>query len=108
MTNLLTKHGLTGNSGLGALGCFHVSANYAARKAGCFVEVIPRGERVPTWRRMTVERATKEKRHIISCSYCRRPAISLDHYWPYHSEANHCAWHTNWTELAELAAEAQP
>lgn len=95
--NVLTKDGLTGNSGFGVLNmpfATHVSASYAATKKKCFV-----ASRNTDWRRMTLARAKKERREIISCSYCRRPAISLDHFWPYHSEVNHCAWHRNWTEL---------
>ena len=110
--NTLTKDGLTGNSGFGVSPLFvHVAANYIAGRARptkgkakgkgetmCFVEYHPRGpdgkpDPVPTWKRMTVKRAKKEGRHIITCSLCRRPAISLDHYWPYYSDGNYCACH---------------
>ena len=100
--NILTKDGLTGCSGVGVAnlpGIIHISANYAAGKKRCFVVTHARRLDGPSWKRMTLARAKKEKRDILRCSYCSRPAISLDHHWPYHSEANHCAHHRNWTEL---------
>lgn len=91
--NILTKDGLTENSGLnveGFGGIFHISAPYAAGDKKVFVETRDFG-----WRRMTVTRAKKENRTIIPCSYCKRPAITVDHYHPYHNEMTHCAWHRN-------------
>lgn len=100
-TNHLSEDGLTGVSGLGAGGLFHIAANYAActrkgQPAMCFVEWYARGERVPDWRRMTVARARKEGRRIITCARspgCKEPAVSVDHYWPYMRGANCCAAH---------------
>lgn len=105
MTNQLTKDGLTGNSGLfpytsqtetGSKCFFHVSANYAATKGKVFVETRDMG-----WERVDKAVAIKRGLPIISCSYCRRPATSVDHHYPYHTEANHCEWHRDWIKLAE-------
>lgn len=108
--NILTKDGLTGNSGIGVEnlpGVFHISANYAAGKKHCFVLTHLRHRDGPRWKRMTLARAKKEKREIMRCSYCNRPAISIDHFWPYHSEANHCARHRNWNELCQANTEGR-
>jgi hypothetical protein len=93
--NTLTKDGLIGSSGLGVDGSvfFHIAANYAAGRGKCFVEWFGRGDSAPDWKRMTLKRAHKEGRHIIACAHCDKPAISLDHLWPYHSEMNYCAAH---------------
>ena len=45
------------------------------------------------WKRMTLARAKKEKRIIITCWKCKRPAAQLDHYWPYHVEECLCKIH---------------
>ena len=93
MRNKLTKDGLTGNTGLGVSGVFfHISANYAAGKGKCFIEKEHK-EWGLVWQRMTLTRAKKEGRKIIPCAKCKRPAISLDHHWPYESEYNYCARH---------------
>lgn len=93
-SNILTKDGLTGNNGFNVLNLpfiAHVSASYAAMNGNVFIET---GEdNVPEWERVTLEQAIKQKSKIITCSYCQNPAISLDHFWPYHSEMNYCADH---------------
>lgn len=99
MKNQLTKKGLTGTSGFNVEGlnpASHINAPYAAAKDGVFVETGDMG-----WQRM--ERATAEKRslRIIRCSYCRRPATTVDHSWPYLTEATHCAWHSDWRKHAD-------
>jgi len=97
--NQLTKDGLTGRSGFNVEGmslAFHVSANYAATKGMVFVES---EEECTNWERMTRVVAEKQGKRIIRCSYCKRPAISLDHSWPYLQEATYCARHRNWQEL---------
>ena len=97
--NKLTKNGLTGDSGFAVCnfpGAWHITANYAARRRGCFVV-----DKVQGWKRMTLYRARKENHDIISCSYCKYPAISLDHLYPYMNEATHCAKHRNWREIIE-------
>lgn len=40
-------------------------------------------------------------RPIITCVHCEKPAVQLDHFWPYHSEQNLCAFHsapTGWVK----------
>lgn len=93
MKNTLTKDGLTGNSGFGALGMFHISANYSAGENHVFVECFEDGDPVPTWKRTTAKQAKRKKLNIIKCAHCNAPAISLDHFWPYYSEQNYCAKH---------------
>lgn len=118
--NTLTKDGFTGNSGLGvdtfAGVLFHIAANYVAgsarrgKSAGkpmCFVESYERQpdgtiEPVPSWKRMTVARAKREKRVIIPCALCKKPAISLCHYWPWNgNDMNYCADHRKVVQSAE-------
>ena len=100
MKNQLTKDGLTGNSGFAVEGLAplitHISANYASTKGKVFVETRDMG-----WRRMTRVAAEKQGKPIIRCSYCKRPAISVDHCWPYLQEATYCGHHRNWTRFAE-------
>ncbi len=99
MINQLTKDGLTGNSGFGVEGLAplirHVNAPYAATRGKVFVETSDLG-----WRRMTRVAAEKAGRRIIKCSYCKRPATTVDHSWPYLIEATHCAWHRDWMRHA--------
>lgn len=104
MKNILTKDGLTGCSGYGvenAPTAIHVLANYAAGNKRCFVVTNANRRGAPWWKRMTLDRAKNENRPIIRCSYCSRPAISLDCLWPNHSEANYCAYHRNWLKFAD-------
>lgn len=99
--NQFTKDGLTGNSGFNIEGLsdiFHLSANYAATKGFVFVEV---KEDRRDWERVKKSDAIKNKRHIIRCSYCTKPAISLDHSWPYLQEATYCADHRDWQKMME-------
>jgi len=92
--NILTKYGLTGNSGLGVanMSVFHVSANYYAGKNKVFIEKIYK-EWGLIWERMTLYMARKKKKKIITCAKCLRPAISLDHHWPYYDDHNYCELH---------------
>ena len=88
--NELTEHGLTGNSGFSVAGlttCFHVNANYAANDGMVFVE------HKDHWRRIPAKEAEVKKKRVISCTYCSKPAISLDHCWPYLAENTYCADH---------------
>lgn len=91
MINQLTKDGLTGNSGFGVAGLFHVNAPYAATKGLVFADDGDLG-----WERVTRVEANKRGRPIIRCTYCKRPATTVDHCWPYLTEATHCAWHRDW------------
>lgn len=93
MKNRLTRNGLTGNTGLGVMGMFHISANYAAGKGKCFIQKSHK-EWGLVWQRMTLARAKKEGRKIITCAKCKRPAISIDHHWPCENEHNYCERHS--------------
>lgn len=101
MNNSLTKNGLTGNSGFGVVPGIHINANYAAVKGKCFVEVEENGDLTGAWKRTTVKCAKEKGWRIIKCSYCNRPAISLDHCWPYLTEATYCAHHRDWQKHLE-------
>lgn len=90
--NKLTKNGLTGNSGFNVAGMpafHHISANYASNNGMVFVEHEDRYR----WQRMPAKMAVEKKKHIISCSYCSKPAISIDHCWPYLIENTYCEDH---------------
>ena len=78
------KYGLTGNSGLTGWG--HVSASYDCNGM-VFVETDD------YWKRMPKEEAEKQGLKIITCSYCDKPAVSLDHHYPYMADQNLCAEH---------------
>jgi hypothetical protein len=86
----LTKYGLTGNSGF--VGGFHLNANYAAGEGNVFqkaqLEMYP-GEFVDHWERVKTEDANPDK--IIKCYNCNKPAVTLDHSWPYLQEKTLCA-----------------
>ena len=41
----------------------------------------------------TYAKATKDNDHIAICAHCDRPAIYIDHLWPYHAEMNKCNEH---------------
>ncbi len=93
------KYGLTGNSGLGALGMFHIGLPYDCN-GKVFVEwkfrhkfLSGNTEEWEGWKRMALKRAIKEKRKIIKCNYCDKPVVRLDHLWDYHDELNACEDH---------------
>jgi hypothetical protein len=92
MTNAMSdigKYGLKGNTGLCACGVYHVSAPYDSN-GKVFVSIRHKqwGE---IWRRVSADKANPAR--VIRCSMCDKPAVSLDHLWPYHSEMNRCAKH---------------
>lgn len=78
------KYGLTGNSGL--IGNCHFNAPYDCNGM-VFVKTDDGWERVPK------EQAKKENRKIITCSYCNKPAVSLDHCWPHLQKETVCKKH---------------
>lgn len=92
--NEVGKFGITGNSGLGVLGYFHCGLPYDSNGM-VFVSVGRCGDR---WVRMPIDKAKiaitrRKRREIIKCYMCEKPAISLDHLWPYHSELCRCEEH---------------
>lgn len=79
-------HGLTGYSGLNINGNFHISASYS-NNGMLFVEKI---NDIGRWRRAI---KPKKNEKIITCCKCKRPAILLDHFYPYHIDHNLCEIH---------------
>ena len=43
--------------------------------------------------RIPMPDALRDKRRIIHCAYCEKPAVVLDAYFPYYSISNLCAEH---------------
>ena len=91
------KYGLVGNSGLGVGGFFHIGVPYDSN-GKVFVKwtyrrKLPDGkvERLDSWKRVDENKA-KEK-DIIRCFVCKKPAVRLDHLWPYYAETNACKKH---------------
>ena len=98
----LGKYGIKGSTGLGVGGFFHVSAPYDSNGL-VFVEhtykryYVEDGkkqvEKNDSWKRMSLANAKKQKKRIILCSICDKPAVSLDHLWPYEVLYNRCKEH---------------
>jgi hypothetical protein len=70
---------------------FHVSAPYDAN-GKVFVHVQHK-EWGKVWKRVRADKA--DQKRVIRCCTCDKPAVSLDHLWPYHSEMNRCADHVD-------------
>lgn len=86
------KYGLTGNSGLGVGGFFHISMPY-----DCNGRVFVWSKDFQGWERMTPKRAKLWKREIITCSKrgCKKPAVMVDHHFPYYHDHNLCKRHAS-------------
>ena len=87
------KHGgLKGNSGLilddNGKVIMHINAPYD-NNGMVFVYT----EDHMLWERMSLKQAKKEKREIITCCQCDKPATSLDHHYPYMTGRNLCDDH---------------
>jgi len=95
----ISKHGLTGNTGLGVGGFFHVSMPYDSN--GKVFVVVKLKEKLPSgrfythesWKRVDIKKA--KEADIIRCAFCNNPAVRLDHLWPYYCETNSCEKHLN-------------
>ena len=83
------EFGIKGNTGLGVGGIFHVSAPYDSNEK-VFVRAKSK-EYGEIWKRVDADKANKED--VITCCMCDKPAVSLDHLWPYYHEMNRCADH---------------
>jgi len=83
------KYGIKGNTGLGVGGMFHVSAPYD-NNGKVFVRV-DHPEWGEVWERVDADKADPQR--VIRCVMCDKPAVSLDHHWPYYSDMNRCADH---------------
>jgi len=102
------KHGLKGSSGIGVCGLLHVNAPYDSN-GKVFVEweyryKFPDGkiDKYDGWKRMSLERALKEKRKIIKCFRCNKPAVRLEHSYPYMVELNACEDHLDTSDLGDF------
>ena len=87
------KHGiLKGNSGLilddNDKMIMHINAPYD-NNGMVFVHT----EDHMWWERMSLKQAKKEKREIITCCQCDKPATSLDHHYPWMIGQNLCDDH---------------
>ena len=80
----LDYFGLTGNSGLVPGG--HIGATYSAGRGNVFVEV------EDFWQRVKKSEVTPGM-NIVKCRLCDKPAVSLDHYYPYDIQFNRCEDH---------------
>jgi len=64
----------------------HICTSYRVKPGWCFVD-----DKRLDWRRTRlVWVAKKDKRKIIRCARCRRPATWLDHFYPWMSDMNRC------------------
>jgi len=84
-----TLSGLTSTTGLMG-GGIHINAPYIVEDdktvfVGDYDEM--------SWERMSVSEAKKKKLSPIKCSYCAKPAVRLDHMWPYVSGTTSCHDH---------------
>ena len=94
------KYGIKGDTGLGVGGMFHVSAPYDCNGQVFVTKEDPEWGEV--WERVDADKADKAK--IITCYMCKKPAVSLDHLHPYHSERTRCAEHFN-SKLSDMIDE---
>ena len=72
-----------------------VSSPFVAKQGEVFVEA-----GTEAWRLCLRTEAQEDQ--IIRCTHCKDPASQLDHFWPYYSEQNLCAFHaapTGWVKL---------
>ena len=85
----LGKYGITGNTGLGVGGFFHVSASYDSNG----MVFVACEEDMMDWKRVPLEEAKEKNLQIINCCMCNKPAVSLDHHYPYLIDDNRCVEH---------------
>jgi hypothetical protein len=78
------ENGLTGNSGIVPGG--HLGMNYSAGEGNVFVAT------KDWWKRVTANEV-QDGDVIVTCYYCDKPAISIDHHYPYETEFNYCEDH---------------
>lgn len=85
----LGKYGITGNTGLGVGGFFHITAPYDSNG----MVFVSSEEDMMDWSRVPLEEAKEKNLSIISCCMCSKPAVSLDHHYPYFMSKNRCEEH---------------
>ena len=77
----------------------HVSGSFVAKQERVFVKA-----GTEDWR--VCLRAEAQEDQIIRCIHCNEPAARVDHFWPYSSEYNQCAFHaapTGWGKMSHRA-----
>jgi hypothetical protein len=79
---------IKGNTGLGRMGMFHISAPYDCN-GKVFVDAHIEGYQ--DWERVDIKDADPTK--IIKCAKCDKPATQLDHHYPYDDFFNLCDEH---------------
>jgi hypothetical protein len=93
---LPTGPGLTGNSGvLGKVnvsGIYHIAAPYS-NNGMVFINTHDENGHNMSWERVTREEAKRREEEPIQCSMCMKPAVMLDHYYPYYPDMNRCEDH---------------
>lgn len=88
---IVDEYGLTGKTGI-IPGLGIANMNYSATPGKVFVR--DRGQDYG-WFRCKEEEAIQNNYHIIRCNYCQKPAVTLDHSYPYQMEYTACAEHKN-------------
>ena len=80
-----------------------VCRDYEAQRGMVFVETEEKSDPDPEtgyvetirWWKEVASVYAKSRPHlkIITCSKCKRPAVVVDHFWPYYTEHCRCKWH---------------
>jgi len=92
----IDEFGIKGNTGLtgNKNGIIHVNANYSSNGMVFVVDCEDENDTFGmSWERMSLEQAKHDGRQIITCHYCEKPAVSLDHSYPYLQGATTCKEH---------------
>lgn len=74
----------------------HISRPFVAKPGEVFVVSGTTGQ---DWQLCPESEA--EGGRVIVCTHCDKPAVQLDHFWPYYSEHNLCTFHaapTGWAK----------
>jgi hypothetical protein len=91
------EHGLTGNSGF-LPGGHHINAPYDSN-GKFFVQIFDMTyDNIEyRWERMSPEEVQEKRlyKNVIKCHYCDKPAVRLDHSWPYLVGMTTCEEHKN-------------
>jgi hypothetical protein len=91
-----THYGLSGTTGIatddkGAM-VAHLTMSYGNNDKE-MVFVVPDVAAFNVWERMPKKEAERRKLSPIKCTYCDKPAVRLDHSWPYVIGRTACADH---------------
>jgi len=78
----------------------NMSVDYKSMVGKVFIESGPIAE--GGWKRVSIAQAKAWRKKPIPCSLCKRPAASLDHFYPYHTERNLCQFHLDKEKVSKL------